>query len=113
VRAGLKIKRKKPMKEHPKITIGCVELNPAQASTMWAALQEFRLSHENPLANGNDSHGKKMTSLYLRRAREVQDIWIEQGEMPSSIMCSCGAYHEELVAHLKTALPGNKYDRPA
>jgi hypothetical protein len=62
------------MTQYPKFTVNGVALEERQNIAVWVALQSFGSEMENPLALGDDEHGKTMTQHYLNRVREINKI---------------------------------------
>ena len=58
------------------ITINGKTINIAQATTLRVAVTSF-IYHLHYDGLGNDEHGKSMTKLYLKSAREVEKMLTE------------------------------------
>lgn len=65
------------MNNHPQFAINGVNLTPAQCSVVWTALQSFSIEMQNPLALGDDEHGRTMVKLYRKRVNEINQIALD------------------------------------
>ena len=65
------------MTAHPKFSINGVALDDRQNIAIWSALQSFAIEMQNPLALGDDEHGRTMTKLYRQRVAEINQLALD------------------------------------
>lgn len=56
----------------PVVTINGVTLNNAQAMAFRVAISNFLADMQDPLALGDDEHGRFMTAAYRTRMQEIE-----------------------------------------
>ena len=60
------------------VTINGTKLSVGQAMTVHVALQSFATSLNEADSLGDDDHGKIMQELYMKRIKEINDIYIKE-----------------------------------